>query len=189
MEALRPCPFCGATPFVEGNGGIFRVVCPNGDCYMHASEIYFGTEEEARAAWNTRMTPDGMDKVFRKSDAVEAFCAAYDEDIADGMDAVNAFPCGRAAAIVGGLPPVGEVAKGSAGPALTLQNEYPRGTAKWIVTDECKPGAQWYWKTCSKCGRKRAFLHYIDEQTLQQEYPLCECGAKIVGVEERFEFE
>nr|DAK83801.1 MAG TPA: restriction alleviation protein [Caudoviricetes sp.] len=111
MEALRPCPFCAATPFVEGNGGIFRVVCPNGDCYMHASEIYFGTEEEARAAWNTRMTPDGMDKVFRKSDAVEAFCAAFDEDIADGMDAINAFPCGRATAIIGGLPPVGEVLK------------------------------------------------------------------------------
>ena len=67
--------------------------------------------------------------------------------------------------------------------------EYPWGTAKWIVTDVCAPGDQRYWKTCSKCGRKRAFLNYIDEQTLQQEYPLCECGAKIVGVEERFEFE
>ena len=123
MEALRPCPFCAATPFVEGNGGIFRVVCPDGDCYMHASEIWFGTEEEARNAWNTRMMPDGMDKVFRKSDAVEAFCAAYDEDIADGMDAVNAFPCGRATAIVGGLAPVSEVAKTSGGPDLTLQNK------------------------------------------------------------------
>ena len=67
--------------------------------------------------------------------------------------------------------------------------EYPWGTAKWIVTDECKPGVQRYWTTCSKCGRKRAFLNYIDEQMLQQEYPLCECGAKIMGVEERFEFE
>lgn len=67
--------------------------------------------------------------------------------------------------------------------------DYPMGTAKWIVTDECKPGVQRYWKTCSKCGQKKWFFNYIDARNLKQRYPLCECGAKIIGVEERFEFE
>jgi hypothetical protein len=66
---------------------------------------------------------------------------------------------------------------------------YPMGTANWIVTDECKPGVQRYWKTCSKCGQKKWFFNYIDARNLKQRYPLCECGAKIIGVEERFEFE
>lgn len=67
--------------------------------------------------------------------------------------------------------------------------DYPMGTANWIVTDECKPGVQRYWKTCSKCGQKKWFFNYIDARNLKQRYPLCECGAKIIGVEERFEFE
>lgn len=33
------------------------------------------------------------------------------------------------------------------------------------------------------------FFNYIDARNLKQRYPLCECGAKIIGVEERFEFE
>ena len=67
--------------------------------------------------------------------------------------------------------------------------DYPMGTANWIVTDECKPGVQRYWKTCSKCGQKKWFFNYIDARHLKQEYPFCECGAKIIGVEERFEWE
>lgn len=67
--------------------------------------------------------------------------------------------------------------------------DYPMDTANWIVTDECKPGVQRYLKTCSKCGRKQQFFSYIDARYLKQEHPFCECGAKIIGVEERFEFE
>ena len=67
--------------------------------------------------------------------------------------------------------------------------DYPMGTANWIVSDECKPGMHRYWKTCSKCGRKQQFFNYIDARYLKQEHPFCECGAKIIGVEERLEFE
>lgn len=65
----------------------------------------------------------------------------------------------------------------------------PVETANWIVTDECRPGVQRYWKTCSKCGQKKWFFNYIDARYLKQEYPFCECGAKIIGVEEMFEWE
>ena len=68
-------------------------------------------------------------------------------------------------------------------------SDYPMGTAKWDVTEEVRPGMQFYWVTCSKCGRKRSLFDYVDNAWLMQEYPFCNCGAKIVGVEERFEFE
>lgn len=68
-------------------------------------------------------------------------------------------------------------------------SDYPMGTAKWDVTEEVRPGTQIYWVTCSKCGRKRALFDYVDSAWLMQEYPFCNCGAKIVGVNENFELE
>ena len=54
-ERLKPCPFCGGSAELFGtkNSGIFYVKCL--ECDVDGN---FDTPEEARAAWNRRISND-----------------------------------------------------------------------------------------------------------------------------------
>lgn len=56
MDKLKPCPFCGHEAMISYNSNYdFQAYCTNDACFM--SQIIMEdmeTEEQARAAWNTR---------------------------------------------------------------------------------------------------------------------------------------
>jgi len=63
MDELKPCPFCGSSPWLHSYKGIFvgeipyrgdigyRVEC-EGEC--HAMTCYWHSKDEAIKAWNKR---------------------------------------------------------------------------------------------------------------------------------------
>lgn len=72
MEKLKPCPFCGGSPYIReivfcdlpaavaADDGLiehikkYRVICYNALCFAHQQTRLFSTPEKAIEAWNRR---------------------------------------------------------------------------------------------------------------------------------------
>lgn len=189
MEQIRSCPFCGGRGRVSFKDARFAGQNYRGDKKIvyrvqMSQEQFDALMEEVRA-----MSEPPYDETVNEEPAVAPMNQA---DISENSryKELKVNPCayGVHFSAVMDDEDGSIVVFGEGGWAMGYI-DYPMGTANWIVTDECKPGVQRYWKTCSKCGQKKWFFNYIDARNLKQRYPLCECGAKIIGVEERFEFE
>lgn len=51
---LKPCPFCGCRPRIIRTEKVWRVTCRAIKCVVGAGLHWFGSLDEARAAWNRR---------------------------------------------------------------------------------------------------------------------------------------
>lgn len=63
MSELKPCPFCKSEAELLTFWDFYKFSCKNADCtahvadapyVQHAEGVWYGTIDEARAAWNTR---------------------------------------------------------------------------------------------------------------------------------------
>jgi hypothetical protein len=57
VDELKPCPFCGTTPFCGSDAHGWAVLCANSVCDPCPTTSYHDSEEKAIATWNTRV-PD-----------------------------------------------------------------------------------------------------------------------------------
>lgn len=73
MEELKPCPFCGDSPYireivfcnlpaaVSADDGLiehikkYQIICDNALCFSHQQTRLFSTQEKAVEAWNRRI--------------------------------------------------------------------------------------------------------------------------------------
>lgn len=62
---LMPCPFCGASPFLDDYSEDWSVECHNKDCTAMPSSRLCATLEEAIEAWNKRFVPNVDDLIDR----------------------------------------------------------------------------------------------------------------------------
>ena len=59
---LKPCPFCGSAAVIEDSGPIdkyrsgYQVRCPAINCPVDNPVAFGDTENDAIAAWNTRVS-------------------------------------------------------------------------------------------------------------------------------------
>lgn len=67
MNAIKPCPFCGAQPVIEKELSwkgkySWAIACNNDNCPMETVWNYgFLSEQEAIKAWHTRYQPGVID--------------------------------------------------------------------------------------------------------------------------------
>lgn len=63
MTELLPCPFCGGEAELLTFWDFYKFSCKNADCQAHVADapyvqhaegVWYGSIDEARAAWNTR---------------------------------------------------------------------------------------------------------------------------------------
>jgi hypothetical protein len=95
-EQLKPCPFCGETPFwPEGTPGVWRrhcrAFCRTANCRGNTAGQSFPTEDEAIADWNKRVDDPIIAQQAAELAALKADNEIFRDAIGHAMKLVEDF--------------------------------------------------------------------------------------------------
>jgi hypothetical protein len=55
IKKLKPCPFCGSQVAIKSVNGVYRIECPNEDCFINFQRCI--NDKLLTEVWNTRLRP------------------------------------------------------------------------------------------------------------------------------------